>query len=333
MKPWIGARLIVSVALLTTLGWTADGWGQAKIPRVGILSAPLLTGAAHEAILQWYEPLRRALAEHGWVEGKSVSFEYRSAPGNPPRYDEAAAELLRLKVDVIYAESAPATRAAYAATRTVPIVALDYTNDPVTAGYAETYARPSRNLTGLFLDAPSFAGKWLELLKSIVPGLSRVAVIWDPSPGGTIHLDAVRGAARTFRVQLQVLEVHELRDIEKAFAALRPRSQALIILPSPMTWGQSARLAELATQHRLPATSMALPFAEAGGVLSYGPDPESALERCGILVGRILSGAKPADLAVERPSKFVLAVNLKTAKALQLRIPDSIVLNADKVIK
>jgi putative ABC transport system substrate-binding protein len=332
MKHRTAAGLLVLVCVVDPFGCSTESWGEAKIPRVGILSVPLITGTTDDAILQWYEPLRRGLARHGWVEGKNVSFEYRSALGNPPRYDEAAAELLRLKVDVIYAGSAPATRAAYAATRSIPIVGLDYTNDPVAAGYAESYARPGRNLTGLFLDAPGFAGKWLELLKSIVPGLSRVAVLWDPSPGAT-HLKAVEGAARALKVQLQVLEVHELRDIDKAFAALRPRSQALIILPSPMIAGQSDRLAELAMQRRLPATSMAIPFAEAGGMLSYGPDPASALERCGILVGKILDGAKPADLAVERPSKFVLVVNLKTAKVLQLKIPNSVLLRADKVIE
>src|SRR5262249_15856523 len=153
------------------------------------------------------------------------------------------------------------TRAAYAATRTIPIVALDYTNDPVAAGYAESYGRPARNLTGLFLDAPGFAAKWLELLKGIIPGLARAAVLWDPSPG-TTHLKAIEGAVEALGVQLQVLEVHKPQDLEMAFAAIRPRTQALIILPSPMTWGQSPRLAELTMQRRLPATSMTWRFAD-----------------------------------------------------------------------
>jgi putative ABC transport system substrate-binding protein len=285
-----------------------------------------------EATLRWYEPFRRTLAQHGWIEGKNVSFEYRSARGAPPRLSEVVTELVRLKVDVIYADSAPATRAAYAATRTIPIVGLDFTNDPVVAGYAESYGRPGRNLTGFFLDAPEFAGKWLELLKAISPGLSRVAVLWDPSPGVT-HLKAVQGAARSSGVQLQVLEVHEPADLDEAFAAVHGRTQALIVLPSPMTYGESARLAELAMKHRLPATSMAPQFAESGGVLSYGPSFAEAAARCAILVAKVLGGAKPGDLPVERPTKLPMMVNIKTAKALGLTIPESILVRADKVIR
>ena len=149
-----------------------------------------MSGSQDDVTLQlsWYAPFRQSLAQRGWIEGKNVSFEYGSARGKPPRYAEAAAKLVELKVDVIYADNAPATRAAYEATHAIPIVGLDFTNDPVTAGYAESYGRPGRNLTGFFLDAPDFASKWLELLKVIIPGLSRVAVLWDPSPGAT-HLE------------------------------------------------------------------------------------------------------------------------------------------------
>mgnify|MGYP001415138756 CR=1 FL=1 len=325
------AVLLFAVALLTSLGWTAESWGQTKIARVGILATPL-AGTTDEAMAKFYEPFRRMVAQHDWVEGKNVSFLYRSARGNPPQFAESAAEFVRLNVDVIYANSAPATRAAYDETRTIPIVALDYTNDPVAAGYAESYSRPGRNLTGLFLDAPEFASKWLELLQAIVPRLSRVAVLWDPGPGRT-HLQAVQVAAKTLRVQLQVLEVHNTIDIEVAFSPLRGRPQALIVLPSPMLWGQSARIAELTLKHRLPATSMAGEFAQAGGMLSYGPDPASSFERNAALVAKILGGAKPGDLPLERPTKFKLVVNLKTARALGLTIPQSILLQADEVIQ
>jgi putative ABC transport system substrate-binding protein len=218
------------------------------------------------------------------------------------------------------------------ATHTIPIVGLDFTNDPVAVGYADSYGRPRRNLTGIFLDAPEFAGKWLELLTAIVPRLSRVAVLWDPSPGPT-HLQAIQGAARSLSVQLQILEVHKPDDFDKAFSAFRARTQALIILPSPMLWNDSVRLAELAMKHRLPAISMADLFAKAGGVLSYGPDTASAFERGALLVAKILGGAKPAELPVERPTKFQLIVNLKTSKALGLTIPQSILLRADEVIR
>jgi ABC-type uncharacterized transport system substrate-binding protein len=334
MRHRVAAQLLLAVALLTGLGWTGETWAQAKIARVGILTSPFMSGRTDDTTVQlsWYEPLRKTLAEQGWIEGKNVSFEYRAARGNPPNFAQSAAELVKLGVDVIYADNAPATRAAYAATHTIPIVGLDFTNDPVAAGYAESYGRPGRNLTGFFLDAPDFAGKWLELLRAIIPGLSRVAVLWDPSPGAT-HLKALQGAARSFGIQLEVIEVHKPDDLDKAFDALRAKPQALIVLPSPMMYGESARLADLAMKHRLPGTSMAAMFAETGGVLSYGPDLAESSERCAILVGKILHGAKPGDLPVERPTKLPLIINLKTAKTLGLAVPDSVLVRAEKIIR
>ncbi len=166
----------------------------------------------------------------------------------------------------------------------------------------------------------------------MVPDLSRVSVLWDPSPGAT-HLQAVRSVAKLLDIDLQVLEVHKPDDIDRAFAALRGRPQALIILPSPLTHGQSARLARLALKHRLPATLMTREFARAGGALAYGPEITSTVESGSVLVAKILSGAKPAELPVERPTKFNLVVNLKTAKALGIKIPLSILLRADEVIR
>jgi putative ABC transport system substrate-binding protein len=196
----------------------------------------------------------------------------------------------------------------------------------------ESYSRPGRNITGIFLDAPEFATKWLELLKAVIPRLSRVAVLWDPSPGAT-HLNALKAAAPAFGVTLHVLEAHKAKDIDRAFAALPGRPQALIILPSPMTWGQSERLAELAKKHGLPATSMAPQFAQSGGALTYGPDLLAALERLAVILAKVLSGAKPADLPIERPAKIELVVNLPAFKALGLTVPESVLLRADRVIK
>ena len=198
--------------------------------------------------------------------------------------------------------------------------------------YVETYGRPGGNVTGVFLDAPEFASKWLELLTAMVPGLSRVVVLWDPSPGPT-HLQSVQKLARSFRVQLQVIEVHKPEDIDRAFSEFRVRPQALVILPSPMMYVQSERLAKLALKHHLPATSMARLFAESGGAITYGPDRTAAHERAAVLVGKILGGAKPADLPVERPTRVQLIVNLKTAKTLGVTIPESILLRADEVIR
>ena len=330
MKSRISAALIFAVALATTLGWTEESSGQAQLPRVGILTLFALADDPTSAL--WLEPFRRTLAQRGWIEGQNSSFEYRNAHGDPLQFAAAAAELARLKVDVILAVGAPAVRAAYAATRTIPIVANDFTTDPVAEGYVESYGRPGGNVTGVFLDAPEFAGKWFDLLRAIVPGLSRVAVLWDPSPGPT-HVHAVRRVASSLGVKLQVLEVRTPDDIGKAFSALRGRPQALIILPSPMIYVQSARLAELALKHGLPATSMARAFADAGGAVAYGPDMTLTFERNADFVAKILGGAKPGNLPVERPTKFKLVVNLKTAKALGITIPESMLLRADEVIQ
>jgi putative ABC transport system substrate-binding protein len=184
----------------------------------------------------------------------------------------------------------------------------------------------------VFLDAPEFTGKWLELLMAMIPDLSRISVLWDPGPG-TTHLQAVRSAAGSFDIKLQVVEVRKPDDIEKAFAALRGPPQAVIILPSPMIYQQSARFAKLALKHQLPATSFAREFAIAGGALAYGPDDTWSFERQAVMVAKILGGAKPAEIPVERPTKIRLVVNLKTAKTLGITIPQSILLRADEVIR
>lgn len=330
MKYRSAGVLFLAVALLASFGWTTESMAQATTKRVGVLT--FFAFADDPTLGLWFEPFRRTLAQEGWVEGKNLSFEYRSANGDSSQFAEAATQLARLKVDVIFAVGAPAVRAAYDATRTFPIVGNDFTTDPVAEGYVESYVRPGGNLTGIFLDAPEFAGKWLELLKAMVPGLSRAAVLWDPSPGPT-HLQAVRRVARELGVKLQVLEVRKPDDIRKAYSALSGRPQALIILPSPMLYVQSARLAELAMKHRLPATSMARAFADAGGAVAYGPDMSAAFERNAAMMAKILGGARPGDLPLERPTKVQLIINLKATKALGIHIPQSLLLRADEVIQ
>jgi putative ABC transport system substrate-binding protein len=317
--------LMLAVAALAAAACSTECRAQAKVPRVGVLllSEAALGQTANRSFVQ-------RLTERGWVPGKNVLLEYRFARGEGMRFNDAAEELVRLKVDVIFALSAPAAVAAYAATRTIPIVIQDYTNDPVSVGYAESYSRPGRNLTGVFLDAPGFAGKWIELLRVIVPGLQRVAVLWDPAPGAT-HLTAVQRAAQPLGLQLEVHEVRVPDDLDKAFSAFRGRPQALIILPSPMTWVHSARLADLALKHRLPATSMAREFAEAGGAIAYGPDLNETVQRNAVQVAKILDGAKPGDLPIERPTKFDFVINMKTIKALGLKVPDSLLSGAELV--
>ena len=252
--------------------------------------------------------------------------------GDARQIINATNELVRLNVDILYCLSAPALRAAYAATRTIPIVAIDLTTDPVAAGYAESYSHPGHNVTGVFLVAPGIAAKWLELLKTIVPRLSSVAVVWDPAPG-RVHLRAVQGAARSLGVDVQVLEVRKPEDIEKKFTALRQRAQAAILLPSPMMYANIATSAAVVMKRRVPAIALWREFTEAGGAVSYGPYQPEYVERSAALVASILGGSKPGDLPIERPTKFEFILNLKTIKALGLTIPESILLRADEVIR
>ncbi len=328
MKRGVHVLPAFTAFLLIAASSMDPSWAQTKIPQVGVL---IVYPSLSKEVQQWFKPFPRTLSERGWIEGKNVAYEYRDGNGDPTRLAEPAAELVQLKVDVLLAVGPPSMRAALAATRDIPIVALDLETDPVAAGYAESYSHPGGNLTGLFLDAPELAGKWLELLKTIVPRLTRVVVLWDPTEG-SVHLDAVRNAAPALGVRLQVFEIHTPEDINKAPSAFGGRAQAMIVLPSPMMWGQSARLARVAKTHRLPATSMFVPFANAGGLLAYGPELAATVEQCAVLVAKILSGAKPGDLPVERPTKFEFVLNLKTARDLHLTVPDTVLLTATRVI-
>jgi len=330
MRFRLASVLLMVGVLLTALTWPAESMAQTKMPRVGIIAV----GAASDDTFAGYrfEMIRGALARHGWSEGRTVSFELRDARGDASRFGAIAAELVRLKVDVIWADSAPALRAAYAATHTIPIVAFDFTTDPVAEGYAQSYARPGGNVTGVFLDAPELSGKWLELLKATVPGLSTVAVLWDPSAGDA-HARGLRAVAASFGVQLQIVEVRKPEQIDAVASAFQPRPQALIILPSPMTFAENPRLVRLVMKQRLPATSIFRQFTEEGGLLTYGPEQASILERGAVQVTRILRGANPGDLPIERPTKFELVANLKAAKALNMTIPESVLARADNVIR
>jgi putative ABC transport system substrate-binding protein len=296
------------------------------MPRVGLLI--LGSRAVSE---QWMAPFHAKLKEQGWVEGKNVAFEIRAVESDAKGLIDAAADLVDLKVDVLFPVGPPAVRAAFAATRDIPIVAHDFETDPVAAGYAQSYGRPGKNLTGLFLDAPELAAKWVQLLKAMVPRLARIAVVWDPS-SGTVSLNAVTSAAKVLGVATQVYEVRTPTDVEKVPAMAKGPSQAMIVLPSAMLWFQSARLAELVTKHLIPATSMFENFAEKGGLLAYGPNMAATAEQCGAIVAKILGGAKAGDLPIERPTKFDFLVNAKAAKVLGLAVPDTLLVGADKVI-
>ncbi len=303
-----------------------DSWAQTQIQRVGILTFNKPESDPN------FERFGQKLADEGWVVGKNVALESRTSNNDPSKFAEPAAELVRLKVDVLFPVGPPAVRAAFAATRDIPIVAHDLETDPVAAGYARSYSRPGGNLTGLFLDSPELAAKWLELLKASVPGLSRAVVLWDVT-SGPVHLDAIKKMAPTFAVKLQVVKIHTPADIDKAPTSFRARPQALIILPSPMMYYQSARLAQMTSKQRLPATSMFRPFTEAGGMFAYGPDIPATMDRMAVLIGKVLNGTKPGDIPIERPVKFEFLINQKTAKTLGLTIPDTVLVRADEVIR
>lgn len=326
MKQRIGALLAFVALLSAALLCVSNGIAQTKTARVGVL---FVRDARIDPVM---ETVRTTLHERGWIEGKNLAFEYRDGGGDPTRLAKPAAELVRLKVDVLFPIGPSAVRAAVAATRDIPIVAHDFETDPVQAGYAHSYGRPGGNVTGLFLDSPDLAGKWLEVLKDIRPRLSRITVLWD-STSGPIPLEAVRKVAPSLGITPQVLELRTPEDIDKVPSKFRGPPQALVILPSPMLYAQSERLAKLARKAGLPATSMFAPFAQAGGLIAYGPDIPESLERCATLIAKVLAGAKPGELPVERPTKFVFVVNMKTAEALGVTVPERVLLRADDIIR
>jgi putative ABC transport system substrate-binding protein len=279
---------------------------------------------------------RQGLRELGYVEGQNVVLEYRAAVGGQEQLPGHAAELVRLNVDVIYAIGPTAVRAARNATTVIPIVALDLESDPVESGFVRSLGRPGGNLTGLFLDLPGLTGKWLELLREAVPRVKDVGVLWDAGTGST-QLAALTAAAHRLAITLQVLEYRGPDDLDAALGTgLRGGAKALVMLSSPVLFSASSskRVAAFATTHRLPAIAPTRRVPDAGGLMSYGPDLAGDLyRRAAPFVDKILKGAKPGDLPIERPKKFELVINLKTAKTLCLAIPQSLLLRADEVIQ
>lgn len=276
--------------------------------------------------------LVRGLRDAGYEEGKTVAIAVRSADGLPTNLPARAAELAALRVDVIYATGPAAIKAAMDATSTIPIVALDLETDPVKAGWAANLARPGRNVTGLFLDVPGLAAKWLELMKEAVPGARRIGLVWDPGTG-TAQLDAAMAAAPKFGLDLRVTKVEDANAFEPALdGAVKAGAHAIIFLSSPLVSVASAKLAGFMSGSRLPALSPFRRFAENGGLMSYGPDFDAFRSRSALFVDRILKGAKAGDLPIEQPTKFELVINLKAATALGIPLPQSLLVRADQVI-
>ena len=304
-----------------------------RMPHIGFLSggtAPLGRGGRMGHVLQ---ALRDGLAEFGYVEKQNVAIEYRWAEERTERLPALVAELVERRVDVIVTPGPSAIDAAKSVTGTVPIVAIDFESDPVAARYAASFAKPGGNITGVFLDHAELSGKWLDLLKEAVPKLGRVAVLWDTSTP-THQLNAITVAANVLALKIDTLEVRRPNDFEGAFgAAAKIRAQGVVILSSPLLSRHGPELAAAAIAKRLPTISLFREHATGGCLMSYGPSLADGYRRLGSLAGRILKGAKPADLPIEQPTKFELVINLKTAKALGLTIPPSLLARADQVIE
>jgi putative ABC transport system substrate-binding protein len=330
----IGLRLAFSIIVLVGLFSPVGAAPQhaARIARIGYLESNL---AANRYM---HEAFRQGLRDLGYVEGRNLVIEYRDAEGKLERFPALAAELVALKVDVIFAGGGtPAALAAKQATKTIPIVFASAA-DPVTSGLITSLARPGGNVTGLSALTPELVGKNLEQLTQTIPGISRVAVLWQPGAfGERTERDMLNGAdvaARALGVRLQFVEARGSEDFDRAFSDMtRARAAALTVLPSSMFNSERKRLVDLAAKNRLPAVYPQRAYVDAGGLLAYGPNFTDLYRRSATYVDSILKGAKPGDLPVEQPTKFELVINLKAAKALGLTIPQSVLGRADQVIE
>jgi putative tryptophan/tyrosine transport system substrate-binding protein len=300
-----------------------------KVRRIDYLSA--LSVSAESSRLDGF---RQALRDLEYVEGKNIVIEYRFAEGKFDRLPQLAAELVRLKDDVIVTTGPTSTRAAKEATTTIPIV-MAFDNDPVGNRFVASLARPGGNITGLSTYYPEISGKQLELLKEIVPRLTRVAVLGNSAiPGNAQALEEMKQAAAAFGVHLQYLEVRDLKDIETAFQETRKgRADGILVLTSPVTNSHRSQIIDLALKNRLAAIYYTAEWVEAGGLLTYGANLIDLWRRAATYVDKILKGAKPADLPVEQPKKFELVINLKAAKQIGLTIPPNVLARADRVIR
>ena len=324
----MGRRTFIgAVAAFLGIAPLATQAQPARTRRIGLLGYGSPTTQSSQL-----EAFRRRLRELGWIEGQNLTIEYRWAEGNPDRLSALVAELVQVKVDVIVLSGASAIRAAQKATSTIPVVFVVLT-DPVSSGFVPSLARPGGNMTGVASQFEELITKQLQLLKEAVPNLSRVALLHHPEIPPAI-LTAAETAARSLGLTARPLNVAGVAEFENAFKAARSeRADAIHVLPSPYFDAQHARLIELAAQYRLPAFYEFRNFVQDGGLMSYGPSMNEMFARSAVYVDRILKGANPGDLAIERPTRFELVINLKTAAALGLTIPQSLLQRADEVIQ
>jgi putative ABC transport system substrate-binding protein len=336
-----GVRASVGLIITFTLGLlaaplVAEAQQPAKVPRMGFLGT--VATSPH------YEALRQGLHEAGYVEGQNIAIERRYSEGRAERLPDLAAELVRLKVDVIVVDACGAPlNAASQATSTIPIIVAACNDDLVATGLVSSLARPGGNITGLSELTPELGAKRLELLKEAVPKVRRVAVLWNPvyserfSPAFRFWSSdwvEVRAAAQALGMTLQSVEIRGPDDFETAFSAMtRERAEALVAFSDPLFVLHGRRIVDLAAKNRLPAVYAYREVVDAGGLLSYGASLSDLFRRAAVYVGKVLKGAKPADLPMEQPTKFELVINLKTAKALGLTMPQSLLIRADQVLR
>jgi len=315
---------------IALLGGAAVAWPLAV--RAQQSSKKSLVGTLGVGLLgsQLLEAFNRGIGQFNPTE---FVIEGRYPQSRSELLPELAADLVRLNVDVIFARGPQALAAVKNATSSIPIVAIDLESDPIAMGFVKTLAHPGGNITGVFLDLPEMSGKQIELLKEVFPEIARVAIIGDPAINA-LQFGTTETAARTFAIQSETIEVRSSNGFESAFETARTRhAEAGVLLSSPGVIAQLPQIVEFATDKRLPLISLFVEFPRAGGFMAYGPSLPESFQRCGSYVGKILQGANPGDLPVERPERFELVINLKTAKALGIRVPPLLLARADKVIE
>ena len=321
---------LLGVAAAASIAWPLAAIAQqsGKLRTIGFLGPNTRSGAS-----DWVAALAQRLRELGWMEGRTVTIEYRWAEGREERLAEIAAEFVRLKVDVIVTSGTPAVMASKQATSVIPIV-FATAGDPVGSGLVASLARPGGNVTGLATLVADLAGKRLELLREIVPGLGRLAIMGNASnPFTVLELDEVQAAAGTLGLEVVTLEIRRAQDIAPAFEALKSRADALYVCTDALANTNRIRISTSALGVRLPTMLGSRDYVEAGGLMSYGPNYPDLFRRSADYVDKILHGAKPGDIPVEQPTKYELVLNLTTAKALGLTVPPSLLARADEVIE
>ena len=314
-------------AVIASASLTVRGQSSRAIPRVAYFHPGSAEGSAV------YKALIPGLADLGYVDGRNITLELRSGNGKPEAIPALVAELVRLDPAILLVVGPAAVKAATAATRSIPIIAIDLESDPVQSGWVKSLSRPGGNATGFFLDSTGMSAKWLQLLHETVPHARRISLLWDASSGGA-QLAATKAAASAFSVEVQTVPIVNWGDFDAAVAsALQARPEAFVVLSSPTAFQYSARFAEFTNRNRIPAISPFRPYATAGGLMSYGPDLDLFFRRTAFTIDRILKGAKASELAAEQPNKYELVINMKTATLLGLTIPQSLLLRADEVLR